>query len=326
MPSVLVAGLGLMIGAACSSSGFEGRLATLEAEEARRQAKLDSLERQITAAELRAEHAKARAEYHECKATSASLHADVTLRRARCFQEVSSHTTCTAENERNTATGAAAGCVLGLGVAILTGGAAAPAALVGCGGGAAVGHATRKKCGEVPRCASHLNDMPRMVLAEHGLAAMPTCVEPAEPELPHSQPYAITEPAEAIEPRPAAVRTVCTDQRVAWIEFSVPARKANGQTWDPRGGDPDLVYTIYVEGQKRYESETHEALKWHDQPQAEVRVAPQQQLTIRLLDSDFQTSETIAIFRAIVPADTSEALSLSVGAATAKVKFECVEE
>jgi len=327
-----VAGLGLVTVLACSSTGLEGRLSTLEAEEVRRQERLDALEQQITSAELRAEHAKARAEYHECKATSAHLNAEVTLRRAECYQAVAAHTECTANNERNTATAAATGCLLGLGFAILTGGAAAPAALVGCGGGAAVGHATRTKCGEVPRCASQLNDMKRVVLAELGLVAMPTCTEPPELELPEppepSEPSEPSEPAKPAEVQPAPVvrRTICTDQRVAWVEFSVPARKADGRTWDPRGGDPDLVYAIHVEDKKRYESKAQEGLKLRHQPQADSRVVPQQQLTVHLLDSDLQSAETIAVFRTIAPADTSDALSVSVGEATARIKLECVEE
>lgn len=321
-----VTGLGLVTVLACTPVGFEQRLSTLEAEEARRQKKLDSLEQQIASAELRAQHAKARALYHECKASTASLKAEVTLRRAECYQEIAAHTECTANNERNTATSTTAGCLLGLGFAILTGGAAAPAALVGCGGGAAVGRATRKKCGDVPRCASQLNDMKRVVLADSGLVAMPQCIEPREPEsLARPEP---SKPARTTMKHPAQVapRTICTDQRIAWVQFSVPARKADGQSWDPRGGDPDLMYGIYVEGQKRYESKANETREWRHRPQADIRVAPQQQLTVQLLDSDFQSAEQVAVFRIIIPADTSDALFVSVDETKAWIKLECVEE
>jgi hypothetical protein len=168
--------------------------------------------------------------------------------------------------------------------------------------------------------------MHHVVLAQHGLVAMPTCTEPPEPEL--LEPPERSEPSKPAEIQPAPIvrRTICTDQRVAWVEFSVPARKADGHTWDPRGGDPDLVYAIYVEGQNRYESKVYETLKWHHQPQADVRVAPQQQLSVQLLDSDLQSAETIATFRTVIPADTTEALNVSVGAAVAGIKLECVEE
>ncbi|PRQ09499.1 hypothetical protein ENSA7_07410 [Enhygromyxa salina] len=167
--------------------------------------------------------------------------------------------------------------------------------------------------------------MERVVLTRLGLAAIPTCTEPPEPErVDPPKPREVAAPT-VVRPAPVERRTICTDQRVAWVEFVVPARKADGRSWDARGGVPDLRYTIYIEGQKLYESPVHETLEWRHQPQAEVRVAPQQQLSIQLLDSDQQSSETIAVFRSIIPADTSEALDVSAGAATARIKLECIE-
>lgn len=81
-----------------------------------------------------------------------------------------------------------------------------------------------------------------------------------------------------------------------------------------------------MEGQKRYEPKVYETLTWRHQPQADIRVAPQQQLSVQLRDSDLQSAETIGTFKIIIPADTSEALNVSAGAATAKIKVECVEE
>lgn len=86
------------------------------------------------------------------------------------------------------------------------------------------------------------------------------------------------------------------------------------------------MYGIYVEGQKRYESKANETREWRHRPQADIRVAPQQQLTVQLLDSDFQSAEQVAVFRIIIPADTSDALFVSVDETKAWIKLECVEE
>lgn len=330
--------LGLIPLLGCAPVDLDSRIANLEAEEARRQAKLDALAHQITAAELRAEYAKKLVQYHECKATSAAIGAEVMLRRANCVQELAAHTECVANNEKDASRATAAGCIGGLALAVLTGGAAVPLAAAGCAGGAVIGQATKTKCGDIPRCASQLNNMHRVVLADRGLAAVPTCIEPAEPEIPEAPKIARVpqrpEPAEAREtavaaptpPPPVERRTVCTDQRIAWVEFIVPARRPDGRAWDPRDGNPDLRYAIYIEGQKRYESQVYETLKWHHEPPADIRVAPQQQLSVQLLDSDQQSSETIAVFRSITPADTTDALHVDEGGATAKIKLECVDE
>ena len=326
--------LGLLALSACSSTGLEYRLSNLEAEEVRRRAKLDELEQQITMAELRADYAKAYAGYQECKAARASISAEVKVRRAGCAQELAGHAQCVAENDKKTSTGAATGCLIGIGLAAITGGAAAPIALAGCAGGAAIGTATRSKCGDVPRCMSYINSMEPIVLADMGLSEKPTCVEPEKPQLPApTVPKPRQEPVEAptvvreIEQPPSPPRrTVCTEQRIAWVEFIVPERKADGHTWDPRGGEPDLRYKVYVEGQARYESQAHETLKWHHEPQADLRLAAQQQLSVQLLDSDQQSAETIAVFRTVAPVDTREALNLSMGRVRARIKLECVEE
>ncbi len=168
--------------------------------------------------------------------------------------------------------------------------------------------------------------MSRAVLAAHGLDAVPTCTEPPELDLPKPPaPHDPPKPTKA-QPAPVVGRTVCTDQRVAWVQFSVPSHKADGRSWDPRGGEPDLIYTIRVEGKSRYESKANTGLEWRDRPQDDIRVVPQQQLSVQLLDSDLQSAETIAVFRTITPVDTSDALKVSVGAATAWIKLECVEE
>lgn len=242
--------LGLLALSACSSTGLEYRLSKLEAEEVRRRETLDELEQQIAMAEVRADYAKAYAGYQECKAARASISAEVKVQRALCAQEMAGHAQCVAENEKKTSKGAAAGCLVGIGLAAITGGAAAPVALAGCAGGAAIGSATRSKCGEVPRCVSYINSMEPIVLAQMGLSEKPTCAEPAKPQLPApTVPKPRQEPAEVptvateVEQPPSTPRrTVCTEQRIAWIEFTVPERKADGHTWDPRGGEPDLTY------------------------------------------------------------------------------------
>lgn len=311
----------------CAPTGFEARLSSLEEEEAERRQRLDELEHQITRAELKVDHAKARVAYHDCKAARATIDAKTVLYEAQCFQDISAHAQCVAENERDTATGAALGCLLGVGAAVVTGGAAAPAALVGCGGGAVLGYATREKCGDIPRCASQVNEMESLVLAEYGLTRAPTCTAPPElvlPERPEPPKPSAAEP----EPRsrPVARRTVCTDQRVEWIEFSAPPRKANGQAWDARGGAPDLTYLFRVEGGGRYESKRHEGLTWRHEPDRDIRVASQQRVTIQLFDADLQSAENIGVFRSLVAIDTREPASLEDGEATARIKFQCVEE
>ncbi len=119
--------------------------------------------------------------YRACSAKAAAIEAEVASSLASCNKQASDWYRCDAKRSNRTA----GGCLFGILAAGLTGGAAAPAAAIGCAGGGLAGHATAKgDCTRVrkPRaCGRRGLEFQNSALANHRLAAFPQCgAEPIE--------------------------------------------------------------------------------------------------------------------------------------------------
>lgn len=167
---VIVLGIALSPLMACGGSGDDvaRRVEELRGEQRRREMELAVLDQRIQAARL--EQAR-----QECRALQASLLSEVALRRADCIGRRAEFAKCLAQNEAHTSKSGMFGCGLGLGAALLTGGAAAPWAAGGCLGGLAAGGATTQGCGQSPVCTPDENVLAGETLASRGMASWPQC-------------------------------------------------------------------------------------------------------------------------------------------------------
>jgi len=111
----------------------------------------------------------------ECRATRAKVEAKVIVRRVECVKEQAKYESCIAKNQARTSGSGFLGCLLGLGAAALTGGAATPYAVAGCAGGIVAGGVTEKKCGSPPACVKTFNVIEKEVLQQEGLESISTC-------------------------------------------------------------------------------------------------------------------------------------------------------
>jgi S1-C subfamily serine protease len=157
-----------------ATPGLRGDVAELRALHAQEQVKLDAIRAEISAAEVRAGEAQREAAFSECRAQVAGVEAAVAGAAAECARRVAAYNACRAENEARAAKSGLLGCVFGIGAAALSGGAAAPLALSGCGLGVAVGSASASECDEVPSCATE-PDHVTPILQERGLEVVPMC-------------------------------------------------------------------------------------------------------------------------------------------------------
>lgn len=308
----------------CARLHLDDRLSTLEREEQRRQAKLSELDVQISSAEQRVAEAQADALYQECRAARTRLEAEIEIAKADCMRAIAERGACVAKNESRTTKGAGLGCAAGWAAAFLTGGAAAPAVLVGCAGGAAISHTTRRECGEVPACAAR-EDLPSNVLRKHGHSALPVCQrKTVQVQVAESWPAGSQPSKSMLPPEPEGA---CDAWRIEWVDFVSPHEKHDGKAWDNNGSEPDLVYTIHVDGHRSYRSPKYEAFQWKHAPQATILVSPGQDLSIDLVDWDIGGNERVASFRGKVPQNVpSEDLTLTSGRAAARVRFACSDE
>ncbi len=166
--AALFAGLGLGACAAEDATGLQMRVTALQQEQVRRQGELQQIAAQIDAAR----HELAR---QQCLAGNARIAAEVMLQAAECLSQRSKFVECEANNHARTSESGVLGCIAGLGAAIATGGASAPFTLIGCGGGAALGHALGSECGTDPVCTPDQAILARDALGRHGLTAWPVC-------------------------------------------------------------------------------------------------------------------------------------------------------
>jgi len=157
----------------CTTSGGDAsslqmRVSALQQEQTARQYELQQIAAQIEAA--RRELAR-----QQCLAFTASIDAEVSATAADCMAKRSKFAQCEANNHAHTAEGGVLGCLAGLGAAVVTGGAAAPLTVIGCGGGAALGHASGSECGPDPVCTPDRTILTREALGRRGISAMPAC-------------------------------------------------------------------------------------------------------------------------------------------------------
>ncbi len=136
--------------------------------------RLDQLRREVAVSEIAAAASRQRAEYEECRANLAKLGAEISKRKSACSVEKSMDAQCHAKNEAHRSNSGIGGCLLGIGAAVVTGGAAAPLALGGCGVGLLAGSATGEPCGS-STCVDDETAIATTLMQEQHLTTVPTC-------------------------------------------------------------------------------------------------------------------------------------------------------
>lgn len=152
----------------------ESQLNAMRARQEEHNNRLEELSREIAASELKAQQAKAEAEFLECRALQARIDSEVSSKEALCANDAAEFQLCRADNAKRAGDQTLLGCLGGIAVAAVTGGGGAPLALGGCGLGAVSGAASAVEC-SVPQCASDRTVIETSILAEHGLAERPHC-------------------------------------------------------------------------------------------------------------------------------------------------------
>lgn len=167
--------------AAPNSSGeavvhdIEDRISRLEREEAERRQRLNTLDAAIEKANADLDVAKKETDMYRCSAKRALIKAEIIGFRSQCVQKQAEYETCVAKNNASSAKGAAFGCIAGLGAALITGGAAAPATLLGCGAGHIAGKSANTHCGRPPNCVQLFNNIEYKMVNKHRLDRIPNC-------------------------------------------------------------------------------------------------------------------------------------------------------
>lgn len=114
-----------------------------------------------------------------CLAQFESLRAEIHFELSKCNAELANWEACNAERTSKTATGAGLGCLAGWAFAAATGGAAAPAVVIGCGGGGLLAHGSASgTCvgtHQPAPCGNRQLEFETTVLSRHNLAQMPQC-------------------------------------------------------------------------------------------------------------------------------------------------------
>ncbi|MCL4223802.1 MAG: PDZ domain-containing protein [Myxococcales bacterium] len=151
------------------------RLARLEREEQRRQARLEQLKDEIARAEDAATRAERAAARQQCKAQVAALESDVSIASARCYSELAAAEACRATNERRKTDSSLFGCTLGVAAAVFSGGSLSGLALAGCAAGYAVGASEAKECSPTTDCLVSADQWARAAARSRGLQGIPIC-------------------------------------------------------------------------------------------------------------------------------------------------------
>jgi hypothetical protein len=122
--------------------------------------------------------------WEECHARFTRIQAEITAKLAECNKNSAIWYACDARRARDTAADAGLGCLFGWVVAGVTGGAAAPAVVIGCGAGAAAGDSGSKgPCTSQPKpkpCGNLGRVFEVEALAVLGLPSTPDCGEMPE--------------------------------------------------------------------------------------------------------------------------------------------------
>lgn len=164
-----------MHGSAPAGSGSVGQsLDQLEAEQQRQAERLARIRAEIAESERRAEIARRRAAIQQCRATAASIDAEVALQRAQCAHDVAAQQACLARQERGVTDSALGGCGLGVLAGVLSGGALAGWALAGCGAGLMAGELDRDVC-PAPTCIRNSGQWLTQEAGKHQHMGFPLC-------------------------------------------------------------------------------------------------------------------------------------------------------
>lgn len=173
---LILAGLSGAFSSGCNKAeaAEASRLSAVEQEITDARTRLDAVRAEVSAAEAHAEAARAEAEFQACQAKVTQLRAEMERRRAQCAKDVADRNLCIAHNSEQTATTGLVGCGLGLAVAALSGGSAAPWALGGCAAGTGAGALSGDACPEAT-CVASLDAIEQSVVRESGLENVPRC-------------------------------------------------------------------------------------------------------------------------------------------------------
>src|SRR6476646_5433050 len=138
----------VLLAAACggASQGLRDDIASLRRQQTAERARLDAVRGQIASANAEADRARENAQFEQCRSVVARLDAQVQVTRATCMAEIASERECAAGNSAHTAGATAIGCVVGIGLSVITAGAAAPLGLAGCAAGYVAGAASPDAC------------------------------------------------------------------------------------------------------------------------------------------------------------------------------------
>lgn len=150
------------------------RLSDIEAKIDEGQRKLDQVQLELREQTERMEATKVELAFLQCRVKVNEVRAETERRRSECARKLAEYNLCEAKNAKNAGEAGVAGCLLGIAAAAVSGGAAAPWALGGCGVGVIAGTTSATEC-PVPKCAAELETIEQTVLKEHSLPAMPKC-------------------------------------------------------------------------------------------------------------------------------------------------------
>lgn len=150
---------------------LESRIGQLKAEQAARRSDLEALQRSIDEARSELDAARRQARIAECRATNARIDAEITVEEVSCYKQYVDRYRCDANNQKAKADGATSGALLGVGLALATGGSSLLAA-----GGALLGSSGSGN-DECPAVQCELDPLAieSAILARHGLSARVSC-------------------------------------------------------------------------------------------------------------------------------------------------------
>ena len=151
-----------------SDPGLESRVAALRQEQQQREVQLYQLAQEEALA-------RRQLEFDRCQAEVASVVAEAAIDKAQCLGARSEFAECQSAGSAHRSHFSLGGVLLGIGAAVVTGGAAAPLAAAGLGAGMLAGKATGKDCGPGPVCTPDDQVVLQQAMAKKGWSAIPPC-------------------------------------------------------------------------------------------------------------------------------------------------------
>jgi hypothetical protein len=137
-------------------------------------ARLARVEQELAESEARAARAREEARFFECKTSVERVRAEILAERTGCLRQIADQAACAAREEREKGDTTLIGCILGLGIAYASAGAATPYALGGCAAGRVAGEAAAEAC-PAPACAATLETAHEPHLRAEGWSEFPQC-------------------------------------------------------------------------------------------------------------------------------------------------------